>query len=174
VSLDVEGRDGREERRRVLAALSAVTVDPVRLVQVVQDAVDDADAARRIAAAFGLDLDLAEAALDLQVRRLTPVTRARLAEELRVLETPWGPALDAELQFTTRRSATLTVDGTTHTVRGTSSDAVRNEVFSFLHEHVTGPAMRPVLITESGLADAARWVVRPDRSAVREQPDEQA
>jgi hypothetical protein len=168
VSLDVEGRDGRDERRRVVAALAAVTADPVRLVQVVQEAVDDADAARRIADAFGLDPDLAEAALDLQVRRLTPATRARIADELRVLETPWGPTLDAELHFTTRRSATLTVDGTTHTVRGASSNAVRNEVFLFLHEHVTGPAMRPVLITESGIADAARWVVRPDRSAFRD------
>jgi hypothetical protein len=170
MSLDVDGQGGREERRRMLAAVATVSADPVRLVDVVQDAADDADAARRIAEAFGLDLDLAAVALDLQVRRLTPSTRARIAEELRVLEAPWGPALDADLLFTTRRSATLTVDGIQRSFRGGGPNAVRDQVFAFLHEQVTGPQLRPVVIAETGAADAARWVVRPDRSASREQP----
>ena len=170
MSLDVHGRNGREGRRRVLAAIATVTADPVRLVQVIQVATDDADAARRIAEAFGLELDLAESALDLQVRRLTPTTRARIAEELRVLDTPWGTALDAELEFTTRRSATLTLDGTEHTFRGSGANAVRDQVFAFLHDQVTGPQLRPLVIAETGVADAARWVVRPDRSAAAEYP----
>jgi hypothetical protein len=160
----------REQRRRVLAALAAVTADPVRLVQVVQDATDDADAARRIAEAFGLEPELADAALDLQVRRLTPSTRARLADELRVLDTPWGRPLDGELQYTTRRRATLTVDGTTHTFRGTSPNDVLQQVMAFLHEHVTVPQMRPVVLEEVGIADAARYVVSPDGSGYRDSP----
>jgi hypothetical protein len=160
----------REHRRRVLAALAAVTADPVRLVQVVQDATDDADAARRIAEAFELDVDVAETALDLQVRLLTPARRRRLAEELRVLDTPWGEPLDAELRFTTRRSATLTLDGAAHTFRGSSPDDVLHQVTAFLHEHVAVPQLRPVVLEEAGIPDASRWVVRPDHSASREQP----
>jgi hypothetical protein len=170
VSLDVDGRNGREERRRVLAAIATVTADPVRLVQVVQDATDDADAARRIAEAFGLELDLAESALDLQVRRLTPSTGARIADELRVLETPWGPPLGGELRYTTRRSATLSVDGTARTFHGSSRNAVLHQVMSFLHENVTVPQLRPVVIEEAGVADASRWVVSPDGSGYRDAP----
>jgi hypothetical protein len=47
---------------------------------------------------------------------------------------------------------------------------VRDQVFAFLHDHVTGPQLRPVVLTETGGADPVQWVVRPDRSAAAERP----
>ena len=144
----------------------------MRLVQVVQNATDDADAARRVAEAFGLEPDLADAALDLQVRRLTPSTRARLTDGgCRRVGHALGPAprRGAAVRDPTPRHADRE-QHETHTFRGTSPNDVLTQVIAFLHEHVTQPQMRPVVLEEVGITDAARYVVSPDGSGYRDSP----
>jgi hypothetical protein len=169
MTLDPHDRGGRDERRRVLAALATASADPVRLVQLVQHA-DGEEATRRVAETFGLEPELAEAVLDQSIRLLTPSRRARVAEELRVLDAEWGPTLELELRFTTGRSATMTVDGTAHTFRGRGPASVRDQALAFVSQQVARPQMRPAVVTVTGLPDGARWAVRPDGSASAEYP----
>jgi DNA gyrase/topoisomerase IV subunit A len=75
----------RRERTATLAAIETALADPARLIGVLLDAADDDDALARLMSAYGVNPEQAQALLDLQVRRVIPVHRARVAEELRVL-----------------------------------------------------------------------------------------
>ena len=81
--------DSRRERAAILGAIDAALTDPVRLIGIL-----------------------------LQVRRVVPGHRARVAEELRVLRADWGPPIEAQIRFTGRRSAVLSFDGTERVVPG--------------------------------------------------------
>jgi DNA gyrase/topoisomerase IV subunit A len=88
----------RRQRLSILAATEAALADPVRLIGILRESEDD-DAARRLPHAFDLDDLPARAVMDLQVRRVTAANRARIAEELRVLRTDWGPTVEAHVRI---------------------------------------------------------------------------
>jgi hypothetical protein len=74
-----------------------------------------------------------------------------LAGELRVLRADWGAAIEAELRFTGRRSAVLTLDGTERRFAAGGAATVLDVVFRHLLDAVARPALRPVVATVTGL-----------------------
>jgi len=165
--------DGRHERLSILTAIESALADPVGLLGILLDAADDGDAIARLMDAYGVEAVQAQALLDLQVRRVIPAHRARLAEELRVLRAEWGPAIEAQVGFSGRRSAVLTVDGTEHRFRAGGVNGVLEEIGAFLLEEVAVPRLRPVTATIGGLPDGpVRMTCTPARDANIEYPDE--
>ena len=165
--------DLRELRLSILAAIEAALADPVRLIGILQESADDDDALRRLTHSFGLDEVQARAVLDLQMRRVTTVNRVRVAEELRVLRAEWGPAIDAHVRFSGRRSALLSIEGTEHTFRGVGVANVLDRIGTFLRDEVAVPRLRPVAATISGLPDGPiRMTYSPAGSGSYEYPDE--
>jgi hypothetical protein len=163
----------RGERLSVLVAIDAALTDPVRLIGILAQAADDDDAVRRLRDAFDLDDVQAQAVLDLQVRRVTPAHRARIAEELRVLRTDWGPPVEAAVRFTGRRSAVLAVDGTERSFRAGGVSGVLERIGAFVVEEIAVPRLRPVTATISGLPDGPiRMTYTPARNGHVEYPDE--
>jgi hypothetical protein len=171
----VTGDDDRAQRLAVLAALDAALADPARLVHLLADTEDDADATHRIRQEFGLDEVQAAAVLDLQFRRLSRAAHARLAAELDVLRTPWGPPVGAHLHVTGPRSAVLTVDDVATTITGGGTDDLLERVRQHLTAEVAAPQRRPVEVVVAGLPDGpGRLTVRPDGGArYGDHPDEQ-
>jgi hypothetical protein len=161
------------ERLSILAAIESALADPVRLVGILVESADGDDAVRRLRNAFGLDDVQAQAVLDAQFRQVTAAPRARLAEELRVLRADWGPTVEAHIEFTGRRSAVLSVDGTEHTFRAGGVQSVLDRIAEFLLDEVAIPRLRPVAATISGLpAGPIRMTYTPARNGRYEYPDE--
>ncbi len=161
--------DARLAKLRVLTAVEAASDDPLRLVRAVQEATDDEDAVRRVGEAFGLDDDLARVLLDLQFRSLSSSSRARRADELRLLRAEWGPPIEATLTATGRRQAVVTVDGVEHHFRARGRQALDGQVHAFLHEQISRPRLRPVVLSDTDAADGrVRWTVLPDGSGSAE------
>jgi hypothetical protein len=166
-------RDPRAQRLAILAAVDAALADPVRLVGILGQADDDDDAVRSLRDAFDLDEEQAQAVMDLQVRRVTPRHRARIAEELRVLRADWGPPIETEVRFTGRRSAALTIDGTEHRFRAGGRNGVLEKLGAFVLEEVAVPRLRPVTATITGLPDGPiRMTFTPARAGHFEYPDD--
>jgi hypothetical protein len=90
--VDENVRRNRESYRALLIALEVVFADPARLAEAVGGAEDDADAAARIAAAFGIGPGAAAAVLDQPVRGLTRTSSAQRARDILALgnEPPRG------------------------------------------------------------------------------------
>ena len=84
--MDENVRRNREDHRALLTALQVVFADPARLAEAVGGAEDDADAAARVAAAFGLEPATAAAVLDQPVRSLTRTSSAQRARDVLALE----------------------------------------------------------------------------------------
>jgi hypothetical protein len=163
----------REERLAILVAVDAALADPVRLIGILAQAADDDDAVRRLRDAFDLDDVQAQAVLDLQVRRVTPAHRTRIAEELRVLRADWGPPVEAAVRFTGRRSAVLAVDGTERSFRAGGVNGVLERIGTFVVEEIAVPRLRPVTATISGLPDGpVRMTYTPAGNGHVEYPDE--
>jgi hypothetical protein len=111
--------------------------------------------------------------MDLQVRRVTPVHRALIAEEIRVLRADWGPQIEAEVRFTGRRSAVLTLDGTEHRFRAGGLNGVLQNIGAFVLEEIAVPRLRPVAATITGLPDGPiRMTFTPARDGHFEYPDD--
>jgi hypothetical protein len=164
----------RAERLSALAAIEAVLADPARLVREVQEAVDDGDAVRRVAEAFGLDPDQAVVALDVQVRSFTPARRAQVAEELRVLRAEWGPPIEGHVHFASRRSAVLTLDGTERRFSAGGTGGVLDLLFTHLLGDVARPALRPVVARVTGLpAGPTRMTVTPGGQGTYDYPGDE-
>jgi len=156
--------DHRGERLRILTAMEAVLADPARLIHVLLDCADDEDAIGRLSQDFALDHLQAQAVLDLQVRRVTAAHRARIAEELRVLRAEWGPPVQAQVRFTGRRSAVLSIDGAEHSFQAGSVNSVLDRIGTFVLDEVALPALRPVAATITGLPDGPiRMTYNPSR-----------
>jgi hypothetical protein len=150
---------------------STPLADPVRLIDILGQATDDA--VRRLGNAFGLDDVQAEAVMDLQVHRGTPAHRARIADELRVLRSDWGPPVEAEVRFTGRRSAVLVVDGAEHSFRAGGVSGVLQEIGAFVSEEIAVPRLRSVTATIGGLPDGPiRMTCTPARNGRFEYADE--
>ena len=165
--------DARRDRLAILTAIEAALADPAHLVGILQESVDDDDAIGRLVDTYGLDAVQAQAVLDLQVRRVIPAHRARVAEELRVLRAEWGPPIEAQVRFTGRRSAVLTVDGTEHRFRAGGVDGVLAEIGAFVLEEIAVPRLRPVTATISGLPDGPiRMTSTPARNGRFEYPND--
>jgi hypothetical protein len=165
------GEDARAEKLSALAGLDAALTDPIALVRVLQEATDDEDAVRRVAGAFGLTPDQATAVLDQQLMQLTPARRQRLAGEVRTLRSEWGPPIEGELRFTTRRSAVLTLDGTERRFTAGGVGGVLDLLFQHLLEDIARPALRPVVATVTGLPDGpTRMTVTPSGDGHVDQP----
>ena len=163
----------RGERLRILSGIEAALADPVRLIGILLNAEDDEDAIARLMDAFGVDAVQAQAMLDLQMRRVIPAHRARIAEELRVLRAEWGPAIEVQVRFSGRRSAVLTIDGTERSFRAGGLHGVLDKIREFVLDEVALPALRPVVATVAGLPDGPiRMTVTPARSGRYEYPDE--
>jgi hypothetical protein len=158
----------RLHRLRVLTAVEAVAADPVRLAHALHEAVDDEDAGRRVATAFGLEPELAAVVLDQQIRTLAPSLRARRAEEIRVLAAEWGPPVAVDAHVTGRSRLVLSVEGTEHHIRGRGTDELLERLNDLLVEQVARPRLRPVIATVTGLrAGPMTWTVTPDGSGSR-------
>jgi hypothetical protein len=165
--------DGRRERLSILTAIESALADPVRLLGILLDSEDDDDAIARLIDAFGVDAAQARSVLDLQVRRMIPTQRARIAEELRVLRTEWGPAIEAQVRFSGRRSAVLTIDGTEHRFRAGGVHGVLDKIRDFVLDEVAVPTLRPVVTSIAGLrAGTVRMTFTPSRDGRFEYPDE--
>ncbi|MDT0274638.1 hypothetical protein [Blastococcus goldschmidtiae] len=163
----------RRELPGPLAAIDAALADPVRLVAVLVDAEDDEDAVRRVRDAFDLTDEQAGSVLDLQFRRLHRAGRARVAEELRVRRTEWGPPLPGTLTFSGRRSAVLTVDGQERRFTAGGVESVLSRVSARLLDEVATPGLRPVVVEVSGLPGGpVRFTVTPPGTASFEYDDE--
>jgi hypothetical protein len=80
--MDENVRRNRANHRALLSALQLVFADPARLAEAVGGAEDDADAAARIAAAFGLEPATAATVLDQPVRSLTRTSAAQRARDI--------------------------------------------------------------------------------------------
>ena len=159
------GDDARREKLRVLSAIEAAADDPLRLVRAAQDASDDEDAVRRVGEAFGLDDDLARVLLDLQFGSLSSSSRARRADQLRLLRAEWGPPIEATLIVNGRRQAVVSIDGAEHRFRASGRHALDLRIHAFLHEQVARPRLRPVVLTDLGAVDGRiSWTVLPDGS----------
>jgi len=168
----VTAEDSRRERLSILTAIDAALADPVRLIGILQAARDD-DAIARLVAAYGVDAWQARAVLDLQVRRVVPHHRARLAEELRVLRAEWGPVIEAQVRFSGRRSAVVSIDGTQHAFRAGGVRSLLERIGAFLLDEVAVPRLRPVAATVAGLPDGPiRMTYTPAGSGTFEYPDE--
>jgi hypothetical protein len=164
----------RAERLRVLTAVEAALADPARLIGIVGESADDEDAARRLAREFGLDDVQAQAMLDLQVRRVTAAHRARIADELRVLRAEWGPPVEAQVRFTGRRSAVLSVDGAEHSFRAGGVQGVLDRIREFVLEEIAVPRLRPVVATVTGAPDGPiRITYTPSRNGRHEHADDE-
>ena len=158
----------RLHRLRVLTAIEAVAADPVRLAHALHEAVDDEDAVRRVAAAFEFDAELAAIVLDQPIRTLGPATRARRAEEIRVLSAEWGPPVAVDARVTGRSRLVLSIDGTEHRIRARGTDELLERMHHLLLDHVARPQLRPVIATVTGLRDGPMtWSVTPDGSGAR-------
>jgi hypothetical protein len=165
--------DGRRERLSILTAIESALADPVRLLGILLDSEDDDDAIDRLMDAYGVDAVQAWSVLDLQVRRTIPAQRARLAEELRVLRTEWGPAIEAQVRFSGRRAAVLTIEGTEHRFRAGGVHGVLDKITAFVLDEVAVPTLRPVVASVAGLPDGpARMTLTPSRDGRFEYPDE--
>jgi len=156
-----------------LTALSTVLADPERLVRLVRGAENRDDAVRAVGAAFALTAEQAGVVLDNQFGMLVESRRSALAEELRVLEAPWGGPLELTLDVHGRRSAAVTVDGATHSFRATGLQGLLDEVAQFLLETVAAPTLRPVLVS-TGLSGDWPRVLRiwPSRVVEYEYEDD--
>jgi hypothetical protein len=158
---------------RILAAMEAVLADPAGLMQILGECADDEDAIVRLTQDFALDRIQAQAVLDLQVRRVTAANRARIAEELRVLRAEWGPPVQAQVRFTGRRSAVLSIDGAEHSFRAGGVHSVLDRIGRFVLDEVALPALRPVAATITGLPDGPiRMTYNPSRDGRCEYADE--
>jgi hypothetical protein len=165
--------DSRGQRMAILSAIDTALAEPVRLIGILLEAVDDDDAVRRLRDAFALDDVQAQAVLDLQVRRVVPGHRARIAEELRVLRADWGPPIEAEVRFAGRRSAVLSIDGTEHSFRAGGVNGVLERLGAFVLEEIAVPRVRPVTATITGLPDGpVRMTYTPARNGQFEYPDD--
>jgi len=165
--------DARRERLAILAAMEAALADPAHLVGILQESADDDDAIGLLLDAYGLDAAQAQAVLDLQVRRVIPANRARIAEELRVLRAAWGPAVEAQVRFSGRRSAVLTVDGTEHRFRAGGVNGVLAAIGAFVLDEIAVPRLRPVTAMISGLPDGPiRMTYTPAGNGHFDYPDD--
>jgi hypothetical protein len=160
--------DDSQRRARILAlsAVAAALHDPARLVHAVHAAADDADAVRRISAAFGVDERQAQTLMDLQFGVLTPAHRRRVTEELGLLLAPWGTPVEGALELTGRRRALLSVDGTERRFTAGGLPGLLDEVAAFLRTEIAVPRLRPVVLTVTGGATCpVGMTVLPDGSA---------
>ncbi|HVD26873.1 MAG TPA: hypothetical protein VNC79_00025 [Mycobacteriales bacterium] len=165
--------DSRRERLSILTAMESALADPVGMIRILLDCADDEDAIGRLSQEFALDEVQAQSVLDLQVRRVTAANRARIAEELRVLRAEWGPPLEAQVRFTGRRSAVLSIDGAEHSFRAGGVNGVLEKIGAFVLEEIAVPRLRPVAATVSGLPDGpVRMTYTPARSGHFEYPDD--
>jgi len=100
-----------QTRLAVLSALADVSADLPRLVAVLAEAEDDADALRRLQAAYDFTPVQAQAVLDAQLRLLTRGRRASLAHDLQVLRealaAPWDPPFDVHVTGNSPRAVTV-------------------------------------------------------------------
>jgi hypothetical protein len=135
---------------RLLSAIEVALDDPVRLVHALQGAADDQDAVRQVGAAFDADEQVARALMDLQFGRLTAASRARLADELRILRTDWGAPVDGELTLTGRRSGVLTVDGAARRFTARGLSGLLDGVAAFVRTDIAVPRLRPVAVVVTG------------------------
>ena len=169
----MDPRDPGRAHLPQLAAMDAALADPARLVALLVDAADDEDALRRVRDAFDLTDEEAGSVLDLPFRRLHRAGRARVAAELAVLRTEWGPPLAATLVFSGRRSAVLTLDHDERRFTAGGLPAVLDRVTEFVLDDVAVPRLRPVVIAVDGPAGApVRCTVVPSRSASYEYADD--
>ena len=167
--------DGRNERLRILDAMATALADPARLIGILVEAADDDDAIARLVDAYAVDSVGAQALLDLQVRRVIPVHRVRITEELRVLRAEWGPAIDAQVQFSGRRCAVVSIEDAQHTFRAGGVNAVLERLGRFLLEEVATPRLRPVTAAVTGLPDGPiRITYTPGGGARAEYRDDPA
>jgi hypothetical protein len=105
-----------------------------------------------VATAFGLTPEQASVVLDRQIGGLARGNRAALAEELRVLRSPWDEPLELQLHVRGRRSAVLGLDGEERRFRAGRLRSLLDQVTGFPEEQIVRPYLRPVFLG-TGLAD---------------------
>jgi len=145
-----------------LEAVVAALADRERVVELLFQAHDEDHAATLIGDALGLEPAAATGILDLQLKQLTSVRRAALADDLAVRTTPWGPAVTLQATFPTATTARISIDGAEHQVRTRTRHDTQIQLVELVMRLVARPRLRPVTI-ETGNRETI--VVQPDGSA---------
>jgi hypothetical protein len=164
---DADGNADRAHRTRlaVLSALSEVSADLPRLVAVLADAEDDADALRRLQAAYDLTPVQAQAVLDAQLRLLTRGRRASLMHDLEVireaLAAPWDPPLDVHVTGDSPRTVTVALEDGEHLIRSTGRRDCLDRIVRLVREQVALPRLRRVMVTTSLTGGPSRILIDP-------------
>ena len=154
-----------QTRLAVLSALADVSADLPRLVTVLADAEDDADALRRLQAAYDLAPVQAQAVLDAQLRLLTRGRRASLAHDLQVLRealtAPWDPPLDVHVSGDSPRTVTVALEDGEHRIRSMGRRDCLDRIVRLVREQVALPRLRRVMVTTSLRGGPARILIDP-------------
>jgi hypothetical protein len=164
---DADGNADRAHRMRlaVLSALSEVSADLPRLVAVLADAEDDADALRRLLAAYDLTPVQAQAVLDAQLRLLTRGRRASLTHDLEVLReapaAPWDPPLDVRVSGDSPRTVLVALEDGEHLIRSTGRRDCLDRIVRLVREQVALPPLRRVMVTTSLAGGPSRILIDP-------------
>ena len=101
-------------------------------------------------------------------------SRARRADELRLLRAEWGPPIEATLTVTRRRQGVVSIDGAEHRFRASGrAGAGSARIHAFVHEQIARPRLRPVVLTDLDAVDGrVSWTVLPDGSGSARYPDD--